>query len=272
MFQSGAGGGPGVGGFVGGQDAQTLEPGSWSYSVLASLMKRPIVLTDLRSGEVVSAPIGRRLGYELAVARGISPRLQLGLALPMAFQDGERLRGIGLSEEFLAPAVLSDLRVHAKLRLQPDAAAALGYGVAMHLGLPTGNERHFAGERGAVLGWMLVAGYRGQSFRVAGNLGLRLRTKEVVLLSPASPHGNELVGTLAGEYILPSWGRPLGLLAEMAQVYGDDSGPSPGELRAGLLAHLRSAQIKAILGIGTTPSQVGSPKWRLALVYHSRRF
>lgn len=261
---------PGPGSFVAAQDTRQLEPGAWSLTLLASMMKEPIVFSDLQTGELESVPVRLRLGYEMAVARGISERLQLGLGIPViAAQDGERLQGIGLSEEPLDPVAFGDLRLHGKLRLQPDQSKSYGYGVAFHLALPTGDQDNFAGERGPVLAWTLLAAYRGQGWRVAANLGLRLRTDEVVLLSPARAHGNELIATVAGEYALPaSWDLPLAAIGELSKVRGDASGPSPGETRAGIVAYLLPrARLKLVAGGGFTPAEVGAPAWRVAAMF-----
>jgi hypothetical protein len=261
---------PGPGGFVGAEGGELLAPGEWSLAVLASLMSDPVVLADIRTGEAVSAPVHLRLGYEIAVARSVNSRLQMGLAIPLvAAQEGDRLSGIGLSDQSLAPVAFSDIRLHAKLRLQPKAKAPLAYGVSLYLALPTGDADHFAGERGAVVSWSMVASYRRAGWRVAGNLGLRLRTEEVVLLSPARPHGNEVIATVAAEYMLPpQWGIPLGVLAELSQVEGDGGGASPGEVRGGVIAHLlHHARLKLIGGGGYTPNEVGAPAWRVALIF-----
>jgi hypothetical protein len=261
---------PGPGGFIGGEGGQLLGAGQWSFSALASLMADPIVLSDVQSGEVVSEPVALRLGYELALARAVNSRLQLGVALPVvAAQEGDRLRGIGLSEESLAPVALADLRLHAKLRMQPDPGAALAYGVSLYLGLPTGDEDNFAGEEATVLSWTLVVSYRHLGWRVAANLGLRIRTEEVVLLSPARPHGNEVIATAAAEYSLPpQWNVPLGFIAELTKVRGDAGGASPGEVRLGLVAHLLAhARLKFVAGGGYTPDEVGAPAWRVALLF-----
>ncbi len=261
---------PGPGGFVGAEGGELLAPGQWSLAVLATLMSNPVVLVDIRTGEVASEPVGLRLGYELAVARSVNSRLQLGLGFPVvAGQDGDRLARIGLSEETLAPLAFGDMRLHAKLRMQPDARAALAYGVSLYVSLPTGDEGNFAGERGSVLSWTMLASYRWAGWRVAANLGLRLRTEEVILLSPARPHGNEVIATVAAEYALPpEWGIPLGVLAELSQVEGDGGGASPGEVRGGVVAHLlRHARLKLIAGGGYTPNEVGAPAWRVALIF-----
>jgi len=258
---------PGPGGFLAGTDASVLEPSAMHVSVLATLMSKPIVLTELQGGAEVSVPVRIRLGYELALARGITRRLQLGVAIPVvAAQDGDRLQGIDLSETSLDPVAMGDVRVHAKFRLQERPEARLGYGLAMNLRLPTGNENHFAGEAGAVLGWNLLVDYRWRGLRVATNLGLRLRTKEVILLSPARAHTNELLATVSAEYRLPS--VPVGVLAEYAKVKGDGLGPSPGEARLGIAGYvLPRATVRVATSRGTTPGEVGSPAWRVMTVF-----
>ncbi len=260
---------PGPGAFVAGTDASVLPVGAMSVSFLASLMSRPLVLTDLRTGEEASVPVALRLGYELTLARGITDKLQIGLALPMvAAQDGDRLQKIGLSEESLAPIALGDLRLHGKLRLQEDLNKAYAYGVSFYLALPTGDEDNFAGERSAVFAWNLVASYRWRGLRVAGNAGIRLRTSEVILLSPARPNGNELIGIVAAEYALPRFfGLSLAALGELVKVRGDDGGPSPGEWRLGVSSSVGSRlRWRIAAGQGFTPDELGAPSWRLASV------
>jgi hypothetical protein len=232
-------------------------------------MRRPIVLRDIMSGQEATTPVDVRLGYELAYARGVSARWQLGCALPVvAAQDGDRLQGIGLDESSLQPVALGDLRLHAKMRLSPSADTPWGYGMAFALTVPTGDEDDFAGEAGAVVAWTMVAGYRGDGWRVAGNLGVRLRTEEVVLLSPARPHGNELVATVAAEGELPArYDMPLGAVLEATRVMGDRGGPSPGELRGGVVVlAAEHTHLKLTLGAGLTPDEVGAPEWRAAAV------
>ncbi len=258
---------PGPGGFLSGADASVLAVGAMHVSAAATLMNRPIVLEKLQGRDEVSVPVRIRLGYEVAVARGISRRLQLGAAVPVvAAQDGDRLQGIGLSEKSLAPVALGDARLHGKLRLQEDRSSPLGYGVAFHVRLPTGDEDNFAGESGLVLAWSLLADYHGAQWRVAANLGIRLRTKEVVLLSPARAHSNEILMTAAGEYRMLR--APIGAVVELCKVQGDGDGPSPGEARLGLAAYiLPRATLKVAASRGTTPGEVGSPDWRAIVVF-----
>lgn len=261
---------PGAGRFVAAADASVLPVGDMHLGFLASLMSRPLVLKDLRSGEDASVPVALRLGYELHVARGVTRKLQLGVALPMiAAQDGDRLQEIGLSEEYLDSVAIGDVRLHAKLALQDDARKPYRYGASIYLALPTGDDHNFAGERGAVIGWTLLGSYRFRNLHLAANLGVRLRTAEVILLSPARPHGNELLVTLAARYDLPRSlvALPVAMLAEVTKVEGDDGGASPGEWRAGLALETHTRfELRAVAGRGFTPDEVGSPRWRVAVL------
>lgn len=261
---------PGPGNLIATSDAEVLGKGKWSFGVMGSLLSRPIVLRDLRTREEALVPVSLRLGYEFTVARGITRRFQLGIALPIvAAQEGVRLQGIGLSEESLQPVALGDFRIHGKLRLGNLRSTAWRYGLDFSLGLPSGEEEHFAGEAGGLATGTFLAAFRRSRLRIAGNLGLRLRTEEVAFLSPARAHGHEFIVKVAGEYRLPaSWDFPIAGLAELVKVYGNDSGPSPGELRVGVLAYIRPrTRLKIIAGGGFTPDEVGAPDWRFALAF-----
>lgn len=265
---------PGPAAFFVAEDADVLPHLTWSAGITGSLMSRPIVLRDLIDGSEASEPVATRLGLDASAALGLGSRSQVGLALPVAAQRGDRLQGIGLDETPLDRLVLGDLRLHGKLRLagRPGAPGP-GLGVAAALSLPTGNHRHFAGERGVVLEWRLIGSYAGRRWRAAVDLGPRFRSREVVLLSPARPHGNELVAALAAEVIVPGLPRDAAsVLAEYVVVRGDAPrggdvrGPSPAEARIG--ARWRTAagwSLLAGLGLGTSAGEVGSPAWRVVL-------
>ena len=138
-----------------------------------------------------------RWGQELAIARGLGARYQVGVAVPFAEQSGARLQGIGLSVKALQRFVLGDIRLHGRVRLVGRPGdAGLAVALAAALVVPTGDDGDFAGEAGPVVAWGLRAGYRTADVAVTGAAGLRLRTEEVVLLSPARPHGNELTAGL----------------------------------------------------------------------------
>lgn len=269
---------PGAGGFFVLDDGDVLPRLEWSAGFAASLSARPIVLYDLREDLIVREPVSTRLGYQASAAIGLGRRYQVGLTLPVvAFQEGQRLRGIGLDERGLAAMALGDVALRGKARLvgaPRDQGRAVA--VAASLSLPTGDQDHFAGEQGPVIGWTLIGSWRNRHLSVGANLGLRLRTEEVVLLSPSQPHGNELTGGGGAELFVPGL-PPLSAVGEYVFVVGDATtgstdlrGPSPREARLGLRWRTRGGwELSVGAGAGTTPDEVGSPAWR---AFASARF
>jgi hypothetical protein len=191
---------PGPGAVLTTDDADVLGHLAMSFGMTASLMRRPLLLVDLITGDEETEPVGVRLGFDLLWAIGLADRYQVGVALPIvAAQDGDRLQRIGLDEMSLEPVAIGDARLHAKWTImKPEGGRGLGIGVGAALSLPTGNEEHFAGEASLVASYQLLASYRRRGWVVAGNIGPRLRFEEVSFLAPGSPHGHELVTSLAG--------------------------------------------------------------------------
>ena len=274
---------PGGALWIGVEDADVPAAGRWVVTASTWLASRPIVLRSIELGAAVRTPVRQRFGHELAIGRGVGARYLVGLAIPTALQWGDRLTGVGLSETPLQRAVFGDVRVHGRARIVgAPGAPGLAAAVAFALTLPTGDDGDFAGEAGPVVAWGLRAGYRTADVAVTGAAGLRLRTEEVVLLSPARPHGNELTAGLGAAVRLGPLGRQLGggdrawALAEVEAVLGDDAGtgargPSPAEARLGVrvdVAHCWSVAVAA--GGGVTPAEVGSPGYRLmaSLTFH----
>jgi hypothetical protein len=190
--------------------------------------------------------------------------------MPLVVQDGDRLQGIDLDETPLSEMTIGDARLHAKVRLRGepgDRGATLA--LAAVVTLPTGDDDNFAGEAGPLIEPRLIASWRRSRGALAINLGARIRTEEVVLLSPARAHGNELLASVAGELVVP-WlcSDAFSVLAEYAAVRGegttgDNVGPSPQEVRAGVRLRLPNGwSITVGGGAGTSPDEVGSPEWR----------
>lgn len=267
---------PGGSTFLGVEEPDVPAAGRWVITASTWLASRPIVLRSIVTGEEASAPVALRWGQELAVARGLGARYLVGVALPTAAQWGDRLQGTGLSEKPLDRLVLGDVRLHGRARIAgAPGAPGLAAAIAATITLPTGDDGDFAGEEGWMLAWGLRAGYRTRDVQVAAGLGLRLRTDEVVLLSPARPHGNELTASAGVAVRAGPLGRQFGgddrawLLAEVDAAFADDPGtgsrgPSPAELRLGVrvdAAHCWSVAIGG--GGGLTPDDIGAPGYRM---------
>jgi len=268
---------PGQAAYLGADDPDTLPCGVWAFGASLSYAARPIVLRDYRSGVLATVPVAWRLGLELGGAVGFGERWQVGAALPVLLQDGDRLRGIGLSEKKLDRAAFGDARVYGKARLA-GAPGDLGIAAAASVVvvLPTGDDGDFAGEQGTVVEWRIAGGWRAERWAIAANAGARFRSEEVVLLSPSRPNGNELIGALAGEVAVPVVGSLIGgddrvwAIGEVEAVLGDSiggasvRGPSPVEARWGVRARVSEGwSVSAGMGAGLTPAEVGSPAWRV---------
>lgn len=263
---------PGNTSFLSMDHADALPHGAMSFTASASLMSRPIALRELDDDDLATVPVDNRLGLDLSFAYGLGARFQAGIALPVVvYQDGDRLRDIGLDETGLARSALGDIRLHGKARVLGRSgwrgpAAAVG----VDMTLPTGNDEHFAGERGVIVGVRAMGSWRHQWFSAGMNAGVRLRTERAVLLSPARPHNHEWWATWGAAVALPTSARyAASLLAEYALVIADKSsgsarGPSPGEWRVGARLSLCTGLSFTVGGgAGTTPDDVGSPAWRL---------
>jgi hypothetical protein len=275
---------PGSALWIGVEDADVPAAGRWVVTGSTWIASRPIVLRALSTGAESTEPVRLRWGQEVAVARGLGARYLVGLAVPAALQWGDRLAGIGLSEAPLARAVLGDLRLHGRARVVgAPGAPGLAAAVAVALTVPTGDDGDFAGEAGAVLAWGLRAGYRTGDVAITGGAGLRLRTEEVVLLSPARPHGNELTASLGAAVRLAPLGRQFGggdrawAMVEVEAALGDDAGkgargPSPAEARIGVRADVAHCWSVALAGGGGfTRDEVGSPGYRRSRSSRSTR-
>lgn len=266
---------PGNARFLGVEEPDVPAAGRWVVTTSTWLASRLIVLRSISTGDESTVPVALRWGQEVSVARGLGSRFMLGLAVPSAVQWGDRLQGIGLSERALDRVVLGDVRLHGRARIAgAPGARGLAAAIAGTITLPTGDDGDFAGEAGWMLGWGLRVGYRTPDVVIAGGAGLRVRTREVVLLSPARPHGNELTGNLGVAVRAAPLGRQFGspdrawLLAEVEGVLGDDPGtgsrgPSPAEARLGVridVAHCWSVAVAG--GGGFTPDDISSPGYR----------
>jgi hypothetical protein len=267
---------PASGTWVGLEPADVLPAGYWALTFTTSLMSRPMVLRDVQTDVEASEPVRLRWGTDVVAGRGLGSRYLVGLAAPLVVQSGDRLQGIGLSERPLARYAIGDVRLHGRARIAgAPGDRGLGAALAATITLPTGDDDHFAGEAGWMLSWGLRVGYRAPRVEVLANASLRLRTTEVILLSPARPHGNELTVGLGAAFRFDALGRAFGspdrawLLAESESTLGDSPGtgargPSPSELRVSARVNLHHCWSLALGGGGgLTPDSIGSPAWRI---------
>ena len=102
-----------------GVDGVAVTPaGAVSWVVGLDFLQDPITLRGAFTGDLVSRPVRDALVGNVALEFGVWKRLALAVGVPVAlWQDGNRLRGTGTSEQGLAPAAAGDIRIRAKASL-----------------------------------------------------------------------------------------------------------------------------------------------------------
>ena len=247
----------------------------WGLSVSFGYLRSPILL---RSPAFESAPVTRRATLAIGGAVALGDSAVVDARFPFAWQEGDRLRIAGDPRE-LDRWVPGDLRVGGRVRVVHAGHGAVF--LRAELSLPTGDGRDFAGEASWSLAWSLIG--RAQlphGIVIAGTAGIRLRGAEVMLADRIV--GDELYGGLGVVVPVPPI-RPLWCVAdqvkltgEVVAIVGDDvagkSGPSPAEVRFGLVTQpVPGITLGARFGTGLG-DQIGAPRWRATfeLTYQGR--
>ncbi len=173
---------PEGGRFIAIPHARILAPERFTFGVGASYLSRPIVLQapspdpEGREVRVVDDAVDATLLW----AYGVTRRLELGTALPMAlYQTGSGVAGItSQSAAPIARTAARDPRIGASYSLvQRQLSETLGVAAKarLELSLPLGDKAYFAGDRSFVVAPGVVSSVELGRFYAAGSLGLRLR-------------------------------------------------------------------------------------------------
>jgi len=188
--------------------------------------------------------------------------------LPLSRQTGDRLTALG-DARALDRWVPGDLRIGGRLRVvsTPRADGLL----RAELTVPTGDDRDFAGDPSWTVAWSLIARFRlPAGIVLAGSGGIRLRGEEVIVFDRLV--GDELHGAIGVAVPIPPV-RPLWCVADQVRLTGElvgvlgnevggKIGPSPAEVRAGVVTRPREwldVGVRFGTGLG---NQIGSPAWR----------
>lgn len=237
----------------------------WAAAVSFGLVDTPLLL---RTGDGESRPVRRRETLGLGGALGLGESVVLDARMPLSRQTGDRLSALG-DDRALDRWVPGDLRIGGRLRVVSTArGAAL---LRAELTLPTGDHLDFAGEPSWTVSWSLIGRFQlpaGIVLAAAG--GIRLRGEEVIVADRLI--GDELHGAVGIAVPIPPV-RPLWCVAdqvrltgELVGVLGDEvggkTGPSPAEVRIGVVTRPREwLDIGVRVGTGLG-DQIGSPAWR----------
>ncbi len=245
----------------------------WAAALSFGYLDAPITL---RSSSGTSHPVARRETLALGGALGLGDTAVIDARLAISRQTGDRLVILG-DDRALDRWVPGDLRVGGRVRVVTTQHADAF--VRAELSLPTGDDRDLAGEASWGLAWNLIGRFRlPAGIVLAASGGIRLRGAEVMLADKIV--GDELHGAVGLAVPIPPvhplWcvADQVKLTGELVGILGDEvggsSGPSPAELRFGVVTRPReSFTIGVRMGTGLG-DQIGAPAWRatVELTYH----
>jgi len=237
----------------------------WALSAQVGFLDRPFRLHTVK---VKIFPVEQRETLALGGALAVGPGLLLDARMPIAYQTGDRLMGLG-DDRPLDSRVAGDLGLGARLRvMERDAYSAFVRG---NVTLPTGNDFDFAGEARFTVAWMLIGRVKlPQNITLAGTAGVRFRGREVIVADRLL--GDELFAALGASFQLPAIrglycdANEVRLTAELHGVLGNDvgdkEGASPAETRVGVTSRIRPwLAVAARVGKGID-DHIGAPRFR----------
>ncbi len=244
------------------------DVGDFALSVQLGYLDRPF---RLHTTQIKTFPVEHRETLALGGAVTLGTRLVLDARLPLAHQVGDRMQGLG-DERPLDRWVLGDLGLGARVRLSTTRHLSVFVRGALTAG--TGDDRDFAGEARYTMSWMLIGRFTlPHGFVVAATAGARFRKAEVVVADRLL--GDELFGAVGATYELPGlrglWcpENHVRLTGELVGVLGNDVGdqlgPSPAEVRLGMISEIRPwLAVAGRLGKGLD-DHIGAPRLRAML-------
>lgn len=197
---------PGPSNFPSVQSSDIVPHANVTFGASMGYHRKPLGIERTATGETEWV-VENAWGAEFLWAFGILDYLQLGLALPLVFdQDGVGAtpflpEGEEEADYVLASSALRDTRAYVKARFLggfaelPDRRQ---WGLAMDVAvtLPSGDELNFAGENGPVLAPTAIVDYHLCMFSAALNLGARLRFADKAELADLDV-GHQGVASLA---------------------------------------------------------------------------
>jgi outer membrane protein OmpA-like peptidoglycan-associated protein len=223
---------------------------------------RPLsVEGDGVSGDIIS----HHLQADAVAALALWGRLELGLAVPVTLYMAEGDSDFGGGAD-LSAAGLGDLRFVPKLRLYQTERFAVA--LAATITAPTGDETTYMGAGGVTGEPAVLVGYRGDQWRLTGNLGYLIQSSSDLANLDV---GNELTYS-AGAGFRPE-GTRVEILAELFGRMAADAASDinqetvPFEGLGGVRFHATPEHaITAMAGTGITHGY-GAPRFRALVGY-----
>lgn len=236
--------------------------GAYALSLQLGYLDKPM---RVHTVDRMTYPVDHRETLWLGGALSLGPSVVVDARMPLSHQTGDRWQSWG-DDRPLDRWVADDLDVGARVRVvHTDRFSAFFRG---QLTLGTGNDHQFAGDERYSASWLLIgrATLPG-GIVLAATGGVKLRGAEVEVADRLV--GDELLGAIGASV-------PAGVVhvtGELVGALGDDvahqRGPSPAEVRVGVIAH-PTDHVAVALHVGThLDDQIGAPRFRamLELVY-----
>jgi len=244
----------------------------WAASVQLGYLDRPF---ELHTSQRQNYPVERRETIAFGGALSLGSSIVVDMRIPLSHQVGDRMQGLG-DDRPLDRWVPGDLGLGVRLHVADREPVDVFVRGAATLG--TGDDHDYAGEARYTLAWALIGRFTlPHRIVIAGTAGVRFRGAEVVVADRLL--GDELTGGLGATVQLPAIrglycdANELRATAEVVGVLGNDvggeRGPSPLELRLGLVSRIRPyLAVAARVGRGLD-DQIGAPRFRgmLEIVY-----
>jgi hypothetical protein len=251
--------------FLGVEGAATTPPRAVSWAAGLGLLHDPITLRRAFADGVVARPVRDQLVTDVALEFGVWKRLAVAIGVPVVlYQDGDRLRGLGVDERPLQATAAGDVRVRIKGVLAGDSAKpGLHAALILTVTAPAGGGADFAATDSATVEPRLIADWRGARLALAATVGARF-AKERTLFETTL--GDELVWGAAGAITLVERSQAsLSIVLEGAGAVGAAKGTRPVELRGAVRASFSAVAVDAGAG-GGVDREIGAPDWRVFVI------
>lgn len=208
------------------------------------------VTVDTAAG-TASRVVQTRGVVTLGLAMGLSDRMQLEVAMPIAYQGGDGLQGVtGTEDDRLRTGTLGDLRLMGLFRVLDPTTDAVSISAALSswAALPTGDAQFFSSTGGFSFGASAVFAMRWKEWFAQFELGGQFRQRSF-LIDEAIGNELALVGTLGRDFFR----RGLSLAFGLQSLFGLAEGSGHraiwiGEIRGRFFSDRR---MQIVIGAGS---------------------
>jgi OOP family OmpA-OmpF porin len=233
-------------GFITVNSSAVLGQGDFSFGLVTSYARKPLVLKGMSGGMPTSFSVDTLVRPSLQAAVGFTKLahlgFELGVIMPLAVVAGQALptdpgtmaSNVDDKTYTFTNQGAGDLQVHPKIRLMNATRNGLGFAIIPSVVLPTGDKNSFMGEGQTIFQPTAVLdtelGYLGR-FRAAINAGARIRGHKSRFVDDGTTFGPRTLmgagdtsthaGIEVGTELLGSFGLSYGIVPQKFDVVGE---------------------------------------------------